>query len=62
MLLAETCLTVSHNWCDTKVQKLSLGCTFDVDNSALTRLRPSLSSNNVYVVGTSQDDENSRTA
>ena len=35
---------------------------FDVDNSALTGLRPSLSSNNVYVVGTSQDDENSRTA
>ena len=35
---------------------------FDVDNSALMGLRPSLSSNNVYVVGTLQDDKNSCTA
>ena len=30
---------------------------FDVDNSALTGLCLSLSLNNVYVVGTSQDDK-----
>ena len=58
-LLAET---VSYNWCGTRNTKLSLGCMFDEDNSALTGLRPSLNFEQRVVVGTLQDGEKCCTA